>query len=370
MYLCLNNRQKTSNLLDFCLMGIDLKDKTFNELEKIVVELGQQKYLAGYIFQFIHVKDVSEIPDITPLSKIFRTRLAERDYFISKIKTLEKQVDKDKTAKYLFKLHDGEKIESVLLHDGRRKTLCVSTQAGCNMNCEFCATGKIKFKRNLGAGEIADQVITVEADAGKITNLVYMGMGEPLLNYENVIKSVEILNHKEGKNIGIRHITISTCGIVPMIEKLANEELHPRLAISLNAPEDILRSRIMPINNKYPLDKLIKAVQNYQNKTDQRVTFEYVMIKDLNDSARHAQMLIKLVRNISCNINLIELNPHPACIYKGSGSAAIKKFASMLNEANIETVIRFRMGREINAACGQLGADWLKKAKDSGSNGK
>jgi 23S rRNA (adenine2503-C2)-methyltransferase len=351
-------------------MGIDLKDKTFDELEQIVIGLGQRKYLAGYIFQFIQVQNVSEISEITPLSKMFRQVLIEKGFFISKIDILEKQIDKDKTTKYLFQLHDGERIESVLLPDGKRNTLCVSTQAGCNMNCSFCATGKIKFKRNLSAGEIVDQVNTIEADRGKITNIVYMGMGEPLLNYDSVINSVNILNHPEGKNIGIRHITISTCGIIPMIEKLANEERQPRLAISLNAPENALRMRIMPITSKYPLEELIKAVRKYQELTGQRVTFEYVMIKDLNDSAKHAGMLIKLINNISCNVNLIEYNPNPYCDYKGSGSAVIKDFASILNEAGIETVIRFRMGREINAACGQLGADWLKKMKESGSGGR
>lgn len=342
-------------------MGIDLKDKTLGELEKIAVELGQRQYQAKYIFQFIHAKNISDISQITTLSKVFRQELVEKGYFISKITTLEKQIDKDKTAKYLFQLNDGERIETVLLHDGRRKTLCVSTQAGCNMSCAFCATGKIKCKRNLIAGEIADQVNAVEADAGEINNIVYMGMGEPLLNYANVIRSVEILNHPEGKNIGIRHITISTCGIIPMIEKLANEERQPRLAISLNAPEHALRTKIMPINIKYPLDELMKAVIHYQEKTGQRVTFEYVMIKDLNDSPKYANMLIRLLRNISCNVNLIEYNPHPDCVFKGSGSAAIKEFASILDQAGIETTTRFRMGREIKAACGQLGSGWLKK---------
>jgi len=346
-------------------MNIDLKDKTLDELEEIVVGLGQKKFLAKYIFQFIHAQNISDIEKITTLSKAFRQELVEQGYYISKIEILEKQVDKDKTAKYLFKLNDGERIESVLLHDNKRRTLCVSTQVGCNMDCAFCATGKLKFTRNLSAGEIADQVNTVEADSGKITNVVYMGMGEPLLNYEAVMKSIEILNHEQGKNIGIRHITVSTCGIIPNIEKLASEKLHPRLAVSLNAPENALREQIMPITKKYPLDMLIKAIKSYYEKTGQRVTFEYVMIKDLNDSYKHAQTLIKLVQNISCNVNLIEYNPNSECEYKGSGSAVIKGFAAVLNAAGIETVIRFRMGREINAACGQLGADWLKKQKKS-----
>ncbi len=345
-------------------MGIDLKDKNVGELEKIVVEMGQRKFLGGYIFRFIHAQNVSEISEITPLSKAFRQELIERGYFISKIEIADKKVDKDKTAKYLFELNDGQRIETVLLHDGKRKTLCVSTQAGCDMGCVFCATGRLKCKRNLTAGEITGQVNAVEADAGKISNIVFMGMGEPLLNYSAVMKSVEILNHPEGKNIGIRHITISTCGIIPMIEKLADEDLRPRLAISLNAPENSLRSKIMPINDRFPLDELIKAVKKYQDKTRQRVTFEYVMIKDLNDSTEHARMLIKLIRNIACNVNLIEYNPHPNCKFYGSGGEVIKKFATILNEAGIETVTRFRMGREINAACGQLGADWMKRSEE------
>ena len=345
-------------------MGIDLKDKTVGELENIAVEMVQRGFLGGYIFHFIHAQNVSDISQITPLSKAFRQKLIEQGYFISRIVIADKRVDKDKTAKYLFKLHDGQSIEAVLLRDDRRKTLCVSTQAGCDMGCVFCATGRIKCQRNLTAGEIADQVNAVEADAGKITNLVYMGMGEPLMNYSAVMKSVEILNHPEGKNIGIRHITISTCGIIPMIEKLASEELHPRLAISLNAPGNELRTRIMPINKQYPLDELIKAVKNYQATTRQRVTFEYVMIKGLNGSPQYARMLVKLLRNIICNVNLIEYNPHPDCKFKGSDSNVMKEFASILNEAGIETVTRFRMGRKINAACGQLGADWLRKAKE------
>jgi 23S rRNA (adenine2503-C2)-methyltransferase len=342
-------------------MSMNLKDKMLSELEKIVVDLGQRKFLGKYIFHFIHSQNVSDISQITPLSRVFRQQLVEQGYFISKIAIADKRIDKDKTAKYLFTLNDGQRIETVLLRDGRRKTLCVSTQAGCDMDCVFCATGKIKFKRNLTSGEIAGQVNAVEADSGKITNLVYMGMGEPLLNYSAVMKSVEILNNPEGKNIGIRHITISTCGIIPTIEKLADEKLRPRLAISLNAPENSLRTRIMPINAKFPLDELINAVKYYQDKTRQRITFEYVMIKDLNDSPQHARMFIKLIRNISCNINLIEYNPHLYCNFKGSSSEAMKDFASILSEAGIETVIRFRMGREINAACGQLGADWLKR---------
>src|SRR5512134_3279048 len=198
-------------------MNKDLKDKTLEELEKVVVGLGQKKYLAGYLFKFIHVQNGREIGALSTLSKAFRAQLVEQGYFIGRLKVVDVLPDPDGSAKYLFELADGERIETVLLPEEERKTLCVSTQVGCPMGCAFCATGRIQFRRNLTAGEIVDQVSAVEEQAGRITNLVYMGMGEPLLNYDAVLKSIRILNHSAGKNIGIRHITISTSGIVPGI---------------------------------------------------------------------------------------------------------------------------------------------------------
>jgi 23S rRNA (adenine2503-C2)-methyltransferase len=340
-------------------MSRDLKDKTLGELEQIVESLGGKKYLAGYIFHFIHTKDAEEISQITPLSKAFREQLAGQGYYISRLSVLNRLTDKDATAKYAFVLGDGGRIETVLLLDGKRKTLCVSTQVGCAMGCAFCATGKLEFTRNLTAGEIVDQLNTVQKDAGRISNVVYMGMGEPLANYAAVIKSIGILNHPKGKNIGIRHITVSTCGLVPAIRKLVSEDLLPRLAVSLNAPTDELRTKLMPINAKYPIADLMAAVRFYQNRTRQRVTFEYVLIKSLNDSAGHAKMLARLLKGLACNVNLIEHNPYPTCKYAGSGSASIREFAAVLDDTGIETTTRFRMGRDIKAACGQLGADWL-----------
>jgi 23S rRNA (adenine2503-C2)-methyltransferase len=340
-------------------MSRDLKDKTPGELEQIVESLGGKKYLAGYIFHFIHTKDVEEISEITPLSKFFRGQLAGQGYFISRLSILTKLIDKNATAKYAFALGDGGRIETVLLLDGTRRTLCVSTQVGCAMNCAFCATGKLRFQRNLTAAEIVDQVNTVQKDAGRISNVVYMGMGEPLANYTAVVKSVGILNHPKGKNIGVRHITVSTCGLAPEIRKLASENVHPRLAVSLNAPSDELRTKLMPINAKYPMAELLKAVRFYQGRTRQRVTFEYVLIKGLNDSTGHAKMLVKLLAGLACNVNLIAHNPFPSCKYAASGRVRIREFAAVLDDAGIETTVRFRMGRNIKAACGQLGADWL-----------
>jgi 23S rRNA (adenine(2503)-C(2))-methyltransferase len=398
-------------------MSKDLKDKTLSELEQIVVELGQKKYLAGYIFQFIHNEGATEISRITPLSKAFREKLVQQDYYISQLTVLKKLTDKDGTAKYVFALGDGSRIETVLLLDSPReinlhsqsrqtsvgsnisrgkerrtphstrsslrssfaqggstlcgeqgnpglpglprRTICVSNQVGCPMGCTFCATARLGFCRNLTAAEIVDQVNTVQKDAGRISNVVYMGMGEPLLNYSAAVKSVRILNHPKGKNIGIRHITISTCGIIPAIKKLAGEDIYPRLAVSLNAPTDELRTHLMPINAKYPLAELFKAIRLYQKKTGQRVTFEYVLIKGLNDSDGCVRLLVKLLDGIMCNVNLIEHNPHPGCTFVGSGSARIRQFAMVLERAGIETTVRFRMGRGIKAACGQLGAELL-----------
>jgi len=339
-------------------MDKDLKGKTLEELEKVVAGLGQKKYLAGYIFKFIHARNGREISDISTLSKAFRAKLIERGYFISRLRAVERLGDPDGSVKYLFELADGERIESVVLPEEDRRTLCVSTQVGCSMGCAFCATGRIPFRRNLTAGEIVDQVYIAEEQADRITNVVYMGMGEPLQNYDAVLTSVRILNHSAGKNIGIRHITISTAGIVPGIRQLANEEIRPRLAISLSAPADALRSRLMPITHKYPIAELLGALRSYQAATRQRVTFEYVLIEKVNDSVAHARMLVKRLHGLMYNVNLIEHNPFPGCDFTGSSRERIERFASALKEAGVETTIRFRMGRRIKAACGQLQAGY------------
>lgn len=339
-------------------MTKDLKDKTLDELEKIVTSLGGQKYLAKYIFSFIHSLMISDINQITPLSKTFRSKLITNGYFLSQLKIIDKLIASDGTTKYLFELHDGNRIETVFLPSRTRNTVCVSTQVGCLMNCLFCATAKVKFKRNLTAAEIVDQLNTIAKDVGgKVTNIVYMGMGEPLSNYDAVLKAVRILNHPDGKNIGIRRQTISTCGNADGIRRLANESVHPRLAISLNASSDSTRAKLMPISVKYPISKLLQAVKFYQAKTRMRITFEYVLIKGLNDSISDAHSLTKLLKGLMCNVNLIEYNPHPGCNLTASSPQTIKRFEDILEKAGLETSIRFKMGRRIKAACGQLGAD-------------
>lgn len=342
-------------------MNKDLKDKTLDQLKQLVEQLGHKPYLAEYIFTFIHAKGADSLSQITTLGKPFRDLLTEHGYYISNLKIADKLIDPDGTIKYLFELPDGGRIESVLLFDRKRRTLCVSTQYGCAMNCAFCATGKMKFQRNLNSAEITDQVIKVQKDQSKITNVVFMGMGEPLDNYDAMMKSVRILHHPKAENLGLRHITISTCGDVAGIEKLTDENIHPRLAVSLNAPTDQLRSRIMPINKKYPLRMLFRALQFYQIKTRQRITFEYILIKGINDSPSHAAGLAKRTKMLNCNINLIEYNPHPGCKMTAPTKEVITRFSEILNLNGIKNIIRESKGSKINAACGQLGTALLKK---------
>lgn len=347
-------------------MEKDLKSNTFEELERLSREFEQKNYIAGYLFSFIHSRDAKDIDSITTLSKLFRSRLIEQGYFISQLATLDKLTDPDGTIKYVFGLPDGKRIESVLLFDDDRRTLCVSTQAGCEMGCVFCATGRLGLARNLTAGEIVDQVYLVAGDSSpaagdtraesRVTNVVFMGMGEPLANYDETLKAIRILNHPKGKNIGIRHLTISTCGITQGIEQLAEEDIKPRLAISLNAPTDAIRQKLMPVTKRYPLDRLFSAISFYQRQTHNRVTFEYVLIKDINDTVMHAKMLVKRLRGVLCNVNLIEYNPHPGCKMQASENEAIERFAGVLGEAGLETTVRRKMGQSIKAACGQLGA--------------
>ncbi len=343
-------------------MSKDLKEQTPAELADIITELGGKKYLADYLFKFIHTQNGRDINALSTLSKPLRAQIVEQGWFISQLKVVESLRDPDGSAKYLFELADGERIESVLLPDEDRKTLCLSSQVGCPMGCAFCATGRIELRRNLTAAEIVDQVDTVEERVGRISGLVYMGMGEPLMNYDAVLKSIRLVNHPSGKNIGIRHITVSTCGVVPGIERLAREDLHPRLAISLSAPTDGLRDKLMPINRRYPLADLFDAIRKYQTRTGQRVTFEYVLIDKMNDSLNHARLLVKLLRGVACNVNLIEHNPYEGCEFAGSPRDRIARFASVLKDAGVETVIRFRLGRGIKAACGQLQAGYPKSS--------
>jgi 23S rRNA (adenine2503-C2)-methyltransferase len=340
-------------------MEKDLKNMILPEVEQLASKFKQKPFAARYLFNFIHQKACQTLDQITPLSKTFRAELQTAGYFISAIKTIQTFEDPDGTVKFVFEMPDGCRIEAVRLRDDERNTFCISTQVGCRMGCLFCATGQLKYQRNLSAAEIAGQVYQMEKVCGKAQNLVYMGMGEPLDNYEQTIKSVAIINHPEGRNIGIRHITLSTCGLPDKILRLAEEPLHPRLAVSLHGPDDATRSKIMRISQTHSIRELIAALQDYQQMTKRRITFEYCMIRDVNDAPQQARLLAKLAQNLKCNVNLIEFNPFEGGDFAPSTHAAIKHFAAILERENVETVIRFKRGQSIRAACGQLGADWL-----------
>ncbi len=341
-------------------MEKDLKNCTATELAEKVESFGHKRFLAGYLFTFIHQKHVGALDAVTPLPKLLREQLAAEGYTISGIALAEQHHDPDGTTKYVFDLADGCRIETVLLRDDGRNTLCLSTQAGCRMGCTFCATGQLKFQRNLTCGEIVDQVYHAQRLGGKIHNLVYMGMGEPLDNFENVMRSVELLNHEKGANIGIRHITVSTCGLPGAIRKLAACALHPRLAVSLHAPDDATRHKLMRVSQKYALAEILAAIRDYLEKTSRRITIEYCLIHKVNDSDAQARLLIELLRGLKTNVNLIEMNPFDGCPFEPSPPKRIRAFAGILTDAGLETVVRFRRGRSIKAACGQLGATRLK----------
>ncbi|MDD5134630.1 MAG: 23S rRNA (adenine(2503)-C(2))-methyltransferase RlmN [Phycisphaerae bacterium] len=347
-------------------MDKDLKNKTLQELQEITESFGVKPYITKYIFSFIHQKSINDINLISTLPKELRAKLTEAGYFISQLKIVKKLSDPDGTIKYLFETADGNKIETVLLDENKRKTICLSTQIGCRLGCRFCATGYLKFQRNLTAGEIIDQVNSISKDADcKINNIVFMGMGEPFANYDDTVKTVRILASPFGKNIGIRRQTISTVGIPEGIRKLANEDISPRLAVSLHAHNDKIRKKIVPSAGKYPLVRILNAMRFYNNKTGRRITIEYCMIDEINDSRDCAKGLADILADFNASVNLIEYNPHPGCDFKPADRNKIKIFKDILMRYGLETIVRFRRGRSIKAACGQLGADMIKIEKKS-----
>ena len=293
--------------------------------------------------------------EATTLPLALRNKLNEKCPIGIRAKTF---VSKDeRVAKALITLNDSLKIETVLMrHKDGRNTVCVSSQVGCPLNCSFCATGRIGFKRNLSSFEIIEQVLFfaryLKKQGAKISNIVFMGMGEPFLNYKNVIEAIKILNDEERFNLGARHFSISTVGITEGIEKLSKERLQINLAISLSAPDNKLRTKLMPINKKYPIEKILKAVDNYIKKTKRKVMFEYTMIRSVNDSDECAKKLAKLIKRPLCFLNLISYNP--TGVFQPSLPQRIKKFKEVLEKAGIPVTQRYRFGREIEAACGQL----------------
>ena len=337
---------------------VELKGFYPGELEGFVTSLGLEPYRARQIAAWIYNRGSTDFAEMTDLAKGVRTRLAQRASILNLEVAARSDADDGETVKYLFELPDGRRVESVLMRDGRRRTLCVSSQVGCPLDCTFCATGRMGLIRNLSAGEILDQLIYVRrelrARGDDLTNVVMMGMGEPLLNYENVIRAIRLMNLDYGLAIGIRRITLSTVGYVPGILRLAREGLKVGLAVSLNAADDALRSRIMSINRRWPIEELLAAVRSYRQRIDRRVTFEYVLLHGLNDSLEDAARLVALVRAIPCKINVIPWNPVEGTAFVRPPRDAVDRFVHILRDARLTTTVRYSRGVDISAGCGQL----------------
>ncbi len=331
-----------------------IKDFTLEELKKELESLGEKPFRAEQIFQWLYVEKVKSFDEMTNLSISLREKLTQ-EYTLSNFNIIKKQESQDGTKKYLFDVLDGNAIETVLMEYHHGKTICVSSQIGCKMGCKFCASTGIAFVRSLTAGEIVEQIIAVEQDIqDKISNIVFMGIGEPLDNYENVIKAIRILNHPKGLNIGARHISVSTSGLVPKIYDLAKENIPCTLSISLHATNNEKRSSMMPVNNVYPIEELIQACKDYIAATNRRISFEYALAKDNNDNLEDAKALVKLLKGMLCHVNLIPINKIENGSFTKSTNENIIKFRDYLNDHGIVATIRRELGSDIDAACGQL----------------
>ena len=339
----------------------NIKDYNLDELKEEFINLGEKSYRAEQVFKWLYVDEVSSFEDMTNISKDLREKLI-KEYSISNFKILKKLESADGTKKYLFDILDGNAIETVLMEYHHGKTLCVSSQVGCKMGCKFCASTGIRFVRSLTAGEIVEQILAVQKDENiKISNIVFMGIGEPLDNYDNVMKAVKILNNPKGLNIGARHISISTSGLVPKIYQLADENLQCTLSVSLHATNDQKRSEMMPINKTYNIEELMKACKYYIQKTNRRISFEYALAKDNNDNLEDAQELVNLLKGMLCHVNLIPINKIENGKYIKSTNENIIKFRDYLNSKGIVATIRRELGSDIDAACGQLRRKNLKE---------
>ena len=332
----------------------NIKDYNLEELKQEIENIGEKKFRAEQIFKWLYQEKVKSFDEMTNLSLELRDKLKE-NYTMCNFKILKKQESKDGTIKYLFDVLDGNAIETVLMSYHHGYSICVSSQIGCKMGCKFCASTGINFIRNLSSGEIVEQILAVEQDKKvRISNVVFMGIGEPLDNYDNVINAIHILNNQKGLTIGARHISISTSGLVPKIYELAKENIPCTLSISLHATTNKKRSEMMPVNNSYPIEELIKACKFYLEKTNRRISFEYALAKDNNDNIEDAKGLIKLLKGMLCHVNLIPINKIENGKFTKSSNENIIKFRDFLNDNGIVATIRRELGSDIDAACGQL----------------
>ncbi len=333
----------------------DIRSMNLSEIEDLVQNLGEKKYRGVQIFEWLNKKLAESFDEMTDLSKAFRQKL-EQTVDLYQVELVEKTQSKtDGVIKYLFKMHDGSLIESVLMKYNYGNSVCVSSQAGCRMKCAFCASADAPFNRNLTPGEIAAQVYSIQKDLGeRISHAVVMGIGEPFDNYDNVLKFCNLLNHKNGLNISQRNITVSTCGIIHGISRLSQEDLSVNLAISLHAPNGELRKKIIPIAGVNGFEDLLKACKEYISKTNRRITFEYALMQGFNDSEACAKELASVLKGMLCHVNLILPNPVSNSDFKPSSKNAQKIFFEILSQSGIETTIRRKLGADIDAACGQL----------------
>ena len=324
------------------------------KLTGFVTGLGQPAFRAKQLFSWLHEKRVQEFSAMTNLPKSFLQQL-EQQCTIETLRPLRRQCAKDGTVKYLFGLADGNSIETVLMRYSYGNSVCVSTQVGCRMGCRFCASTQGGRVRNLTAGEIANEIYAVMADTGeRVSHIVLMGIGEPLDNFDNVMDFLSIISCPQGVNIGMRNISLSTCGLVPMMEKLAQKKLGLTLSVSLHAPTNDMRSSMMPLNDAYPLEKLIPACRAYQRATGRRISFEYSIARGVNDSEQTARKLAKLIEGMGAHVNLIPINPVDGSPYSAADAANVRRFQNTLLSLGVNATVRRRLGTEISAACGQL----------------
>ena len=339
----------------------NIKDYDLEELKQEFIEIGEKAFRAEQVFKWLYEAKVTNFDEMTNLSLELREKL-KQTYEMHNFNILKKQESLDGTKKYLFDVLDGNAIETVLMSYHHGYSICVSSQIGCKMGCKFCASTGIKFIRNLTSGEIVEQILAVERDNGiKISNVVFMGIGEPLDNYENVVNAIRIINNQKGINIGARHISISTSGLVPKIYQLAEENIQCTLSISLHATTDEKRSEMMPVNNRYNIEELLQACKDYIKKTNRRISFEYALAKDNNDNLEDAKRLVKLLKGMICHVNLIPINKIENGAFTKSSNENIIKFRDYLNEHGIVATIRRELGSDIDAACGQLRRKNLKE---------
>ncbi|MBT0653615.1 23S rRNA (adenine(2503)-C(2))-methyltransferase RlmN [Geomobilimonas luticola] len=333
------------------MANVDLKNLTLADLEAFIAGQGKERFRARQIFKWIYQQGVTDFASMTNLSREFRAELAAAAR-VSDLQPEVVEVSTDGTRKYLFRLEDGARVESVLIPDEGRNTLCISSQVGCAMACEFCLTGTFRFTRNLTTAEIVNQVCSVKRDAD-IRNIVFMGMGEPLANLDNVVPAIKVLIDNDGLQFSNRRVTVSTSGLVPELDILG-ASVTVNLAVSLNATTDELRDRIMPVNRRYPLKELLAACKRFPLPSRRYITFEYVLIRDLNDTLDDARRLVKLVSDIPCKINLIAFNEHEGCSFRAPTQEAIDRFHKYLLDKHFTVITRASRGGDISAACGQL----------------